>query len=156
MPDTVQVVNPQWRQLDSQVRAQRAVLARKKNDFAALVLAGEIETDHGQEFLRRKQALQGEIQQPEARIAERKGQRREQERKIPFAKLPAADRFEQLSNRSKHFIDTIKIVAYRAETALVHILREKSPLTPRMRRAAWRVRSSKRRPTSSRIRKPRR
>ena len=128
VPDTVQVVNPQWRQLDSQVRAQRAVLARKKNDFAALVLAGEIETDHGQEFLRRKQALQGEIQQPEARIAELKGQRREQERKIPFAKLPAADRFEQLSNRSKHFIDTIKIVAYRAETALAHILREKIPV----------------------------
>ena len=128
VPDTVQVVNPQWRQLDSQVRAQRAVLARKKNDFAALVLAGEIETDHGQEFLRRKQALQGEIQQPEARIAELKGQRREQERKIPFAKLPAADRFEQLSNRSKHFIDTIKIVAYRAETALAHILRETIPV----------------------------
>jgi hypothetical protein len=125
VPDTVQVVNPQWRQLDNQVRAQRAVLARKKSDFAALVLKGEIETDNVQQFLSRKQALQGEIQQQEARVAELKGQRREQERKIPFAKLPEADRFDQLSNRSKHFIDTIKIVACRAETALVHILREK-------------------------------
>ena len=125
VPDTVEVVNPLWRQLDSQVRAQRAVLARKKGDFAALVLQGEIETDKVQEFLSRKQALQEQIQQQEARVAELKGQRRKQKRKIPFSKLPEADRFDQLSNRSKHFIDTIKIIAYRAETALVHILREK-------------------------------
>ena len=34
VPDTVEVVNPAWRQLDSQVRGQRAVLSRKKGDFA--------------------------------------------------------------------------------------------------------------------------
>lgn len=125
VPDTVEVVNPRWRQLDSQVRGERAVLARKKGDFAALVLKGEIETDSVEEFMSRKQALQEEIQQQEVRVAELKKQRREQDRKIPFSKLPEADRFDQLSHRSKHFIDTIKITAYRAETALVHILREK-------------------------------
>lgn len=125
VPDTVEVVNPQWRQLDSQVRGQRAVLARKKGEFAALILKGEIETDNVEEFLSRKQALQEDIQQQEARLEELKGQRRKQDRKIPFSKLPEADRFDQLSNRSKHFIDTIKIIAYRAETALVNILREK-------------------------------
>ena len=125
VPDTVEVVNPHWRQLDSQVRGQRAVLARKKGDFAALILKGEIETDAVEEFLSRKQALQEEIQQQEVRVAELKKQRREQDRKIPFSKLPEADRFDQLCHRSKHFIDTIKITAYRAETALVHILREK-------------------------------
>jgi len=125
VPDTVEVVNPQWRQLDSQVRGERAVLARKKGDFAALVLKGDIETDNVEEFLSRKQALQEEVQQQAVRVEELKGQRREQDRKIPFSKLPEADRFDQLSNRSKHFIDTIKIIAYRAETALVHILREK-------------------------------
>jgi hypothetical protein len=125
VPDTVEVVNPQWRQLDGQVRRERAVLARKKGDFAALILKGEIETENVQEFLSRKQALQEEIQQQEARLAELKKQRREQDRKIPVSELPAAERFEQLSNRSKHFIDTIKIIAYRAETALANTLREK-------------------------------
>ena len=125
VPDTVEVVNPAWRQLDSQVRGQRAVLARQQGDFAALILKGEIETDAVEEFLSRKQALQEEIQQQEVRVAELKKQRREQDRKIPFSKLPEADRFAQLSHRSKHFIDTLKITAYRAETALVHILREK-------------------------------
>ena len=125
VPDTVEVVNPAWRQLDSQVRGQRAVLARQQGDFAALILKGEIETQTVEEFLSRKQALQEEIQQQELRVAELKKQRRGQDRKIAFSKLPEEDRFEQLSHRSKHFIDTLKITAYRAETALVHILREK-------------------------------
>lgn len=125
VPDTVEVVNPQWRQLDGQVRRERAVLARKKGDFAALILEGNIETDKVQEFLSRKQALQEEIQQQNAQLAELKKQRREQERKIPLSELPQTERFEQLSNRSKHFIDTIKIIAYRAETALANTLREK-------------------------------
>lgn len=125
VPDTVEVVNPQWRQLDGQVRRERAVLARKKGDFAALILEGPIETDKVKEFLSRKQGLQEEIQQQDAQLAELKKQRREQERKIPLSKLPEAERFNQLSNRSKHFIDTIKIIAYRAETALANTLREK-------------------------------
>jgi hypothetical protein len=156
VPDTVAVVNPAWRQLDSQVRGQRAVRARQQGDFAALILTGEIETDTVEEFLSRQQALQEAIPQPEVRVAELKKQRREQDRKIPFAKLPAADRFDQLCHRSKHFIDTLKITAYRAETALVHSLREKSRRTIRMTLAAWRGRSSRRRPISSRTRKPRR
>ena len=44
-----------------------------------------------------------------------------------ISELPPVERFDQLSNRSKHFIDTIKIIAYRAETALAHTLREKIP-----------------------------
>lgn len=125
VPDTVEVVNPQWRQLDGQVRRERAMLARKKGDFAALVLEGNIETDKVQEFLSCKQALQEEIQQQEAQLTKLKKQRRDQERKIPVSELPQTERFEQLSNRSKHFIDTIKIIAYRAETALANTLREK-------------------------------
>jgi hypothetical protein len=125
VPDTVEVVNPLWRQLDSQVRQERAVLARKQSDFAALILKGEIETNTVEDFLSRKEALREEIQQQVAGVEKLKEQRRQQDRKIPFSDLPKADRFEQLSHRSKHFIDTIKIVAYRAETALVHTLREK-------------------------------
>lgn len=125
VPDTVEVVNPLWRQLDGQVRAQRAELARQKQEFGNLTLQGEIETGKVQEFLSRKQALQEEIQRREAQLIELKNQRKGQERKIPISQLPEAERFDQLSNRSKHFIDTIKIIAYRAETALVHILREK-------------------------------
>src|SRR5258708_2538570 len=70
VPDTVEVVNPRWRQLDNQVRGERAVLARKKVEFAALILKGEIETEKGHEVLSRKHALQAEIQQQVDRVEE--------------------------------------------------------------------------------------
>lgn len=125
VPDTVEVVNPHWRQLDGQVRRDLVLLSRKKSAFGALSLNGDIDTDKVQEFLAQKQELQEQIQQMEIQLTELKKQRREQKRKIPLSELPKADRFDQLSNRSKHFIDTIKIIAYRAETAIAQTLREK-------------------------------
>ena len=48
-------------------------------------------------------------------------------RRIPFHDLPEEERFERLSTQRKHFIDTIKIIAYRAETAMAQTLRERWP-----------------------------
>jgi len=39
--------------------------------------------------------------------------------------LPEAERFTQLRTSTKHFVDTIKLIAYRAETALVQVVRDK-------------------------------
>jgi len=39
--------------------------------------------------------------------------------------LPEEARFDRLSTQSKHFIDTIKMIAYRAETAMAQIIRQK-------------------------------
>jgi hypothetical protein len=38
--------------------------------------------------------------------------------------LPEAERFQQLSTHSKHLVDTLKMIAYRAETAMANLLRE--------------------------------
>lgn len=42
-----------------------------------------------------------------------------------MSELPEEEQFLKLATRSKHFIDTIKIIAYRAETAMARIVREK-------------------------------
>jgi hypothetical protein len=39
--------------------------------------------------------------------------------------LPESQRFGQLRTDKKHLVDTIKLVAYRAETALVQVVRER-------------------------------
>jgi hypothetical protein len=42
----------------------------------------------------------------------------------PVKSLPEEDRFTRLSTERKHFVDTIKMIAYRAESSLASLLRE--------------------------------
>ena len=37
---------------------------------------------------------------------------------------PKTHVFDRLSTQSKHLVDTIKMIAYRAETAMAHIVRQ--------------------------------
>jgi len=125
VPDTVKVVNPRWRQLDGEVRKEAGQLVKLKAQFGALTLKEEIAEGKVEEFLERKSALKAGIEAKQQDLEKLKSQRREEQRKVPVSELPEEDRFESLNNRSKHFVDTIKIVAYRAETALAQVLAEK-------------------------------
>jgi len=58
-------------------------------------------------------------------FADLKAQRKQTPKHVPMKDLPEADRFTQLRTDKKHFIDTIKLIAYRAETALMQVVREK-------------------------------
>ncbi|MGH8652132.1 MAG: putative transposase [Gammaproteobacteria bacterium] len=42
--------------------------------------------------------------------------------------MPEEGRFQRLSTQSKRFIDAIKMIAYRAETAMAYALREQGQL----------------------------
>jgi len=46
-------------------------------------------------------------------------------RQIPVQDLPEQDRFPQLRTERKYFLDTIKMIAYRAETSMAATVREK-------------------------------
>jgi hypothetical protein len=54
-----------------------------------------------------------------------------------LGELPPAERFQQFSRAKKHLVDTIKMVAYRAETALAMSLRQQMARTDEAR-ALWR------------------
>jgi chromosome segregation ATPase len=124
VPDTTRIVNPRWRQLDSKARKQAAQLAKIKARFGALTLEGEMREGEVEGFLEKKNALKTEIESKQQDLENLKNQRREESRKIAISELPEEERFQALNNRSKHFVDTLKIVAYRAETALAQILAE--------------------------------
>ena len=53
-----------------------------------------------------------------------KQQRKQTPHHIPVQSLPEKDRFTRLRTERKHFVDTIKMIAYRAETSLASLLRE--------------------------------
>jgi len=125
IPDTTPVVNPEYRRLDGQVRRLRGQLTRKLAAFSALGLKGEIEPKKVQAFEQKKAELQEQIEALTKELDERKVQRKAVKHHITMAELPEEERFKQLSTQSKHLIDTIKMVAYRAETAMVQMAREK-------------------------------
>lgn len=124
IPETTPVVNPAYRALDGQVRKKLGIRGRKVAEFGAANLEGDLEPHKVETFERRKAELQERIAQLDEEIAVLKAERKATKKHIPFNELPEEARFERLSTQSKHFIDTIKMIAYRAETAMAHVLRE--------------------------------
>ena len=124
IPDAVSVVNPQWRTLDSQIRSKTGQRFRLWAQFGALTLSEEPAESELQNYSQRKGLLQEQIQHMDLEIENLKQQRKQTPHHIPVQSLPEKDRFTRLRTERKHFVDTIKMIAYRAETSLVSLLRE--------------------------------
>jgi hypothetical protein len=122
--DPLRVVNPAYRHLDGQVRSATGKLTRRLAKFAAMTLEEPIEPEHVEPFLRRKAALQQEIEALQQELDALKATRKQTPHHLTVEELPEEARFRQLSTQSKHLIDTIKMIAYRAETAMANSLRE--------------------------------
>jgi hypothetical protein len=125
VPDTTTVINPEYRRLDGEIRKKAAKLSRLAAQFGGLSLEGDIEPDKIKAYESKKGELQEASEQLRAELNPLKEKRKSVKRHITFGELPASDRFERLTVNSKHLIDTVKMVAYRAETAMAHTLREK-------------------------------
>ena len=89
------------------------------------MLCGDIMPEAVIAFETKKAAIREEVEQMEMALADLKACRKANHRHVQFADLPKEDQFRILGMKSKHFIiDTIKLIAYRAETAMVNIVRQ--------------------------------
>lgn len=125
LPDTTVVVNPAWRRKDQDVRRERAALVRQHAQFGALSLPAQAELEAVAAYAQEKGRRLEQIQQQEKKLAQLKAERKALSRHLALKDLPETERFSQLRTTKKHFVDTIKLIAYRAETALVALAREK-------------------------------
>lgn len=125
IPDTTKVVNPAHRSINSEIRKKGAILNRTLAQFGSINLDGEIKPEKVAEYLEEKAKLQEKIFEKQKEIEALKAQRRQIPSHIEFAALPKEKQFKQIHTPSQDFIDTIKMIAYRAETAMVQVLREK-------------------------------
>ena len=117
IPGTTQVVNPAWRALD---KAVKGTLGRMRKLYAEL----GAQTLHNQGCHIEQQAERlHDIQTLEADAAELRLKRRQTPREVTLDELPPSERPRQLRPLGKMFTDTVKMIAYRAETALVGRLR---------------------------------
>jgi len=75
--DPIRVVNPDYRHLDGQVRSLTGKLTRRLATFAAMTLQEPIEPKHVEPFMRRKVALQEEIETLQHALDALKAKRKE-------------------------------------------------------------------------------
>jgi Transposase protein len=127
MDETTKVVNPAWRKLDRMVRSLAAKLPPKLARFGAMSLPAAIEPEAMEKLLQKKAALQQDIEQIQTQLQKLKTQRANLDHHLPLGQVPQSERFDRLSSGSKDLVDTIKLVAYRAETAMAQVVREALP-----------------------------
>jgi len=129
IPESTRVVNPAYRQLDGKVRKVVGRLGRMRLELQA-VSTSKVTDPAKMAALECKmgEMLQG-IEALDKELAALKEQRKSTRKHITAGELPPEERLNRLIRQSKHFVDTIKMIAYRAETAMTLILREKKMIS---------------------------
>jgi transposase len=118
------VVNPARRELDRQSRSVKSKLTQRQARFAALTLHPQAEASEIAKWEREKGDLQEEIEQLEHELTVLKERMQSTPKHLEWDDLPEGEKFERLAPSRKRLTDTVKLVAYRAETALAMIVRE--------------------------------
>jgi transposase-like protein len=116
LPGTLLIVNPEWRELDKNVRMARRSEQKHQAKLTQQPIDGDKEIQKKAEMVEALQAVQVEL-------AQLRAQRKETPKKVRIDSLPEAKRPTQLLPLNKMLSDSVKMIAYRAETALVAILR---------------------------------
>ncbi len=117
LPGTVVVVNPARRALEKKIASARSIERKLQAEWAKLGLA------NGADVQKKAEATEA-IQVHQAQLAQLREQRKTTPKKVPISSLPQAERPTQLLPLNKMLSDTVKMIAYRAETALVGLLKQ--------------------------------
>ena len=125
IPEAILTVNPAWRELDAAIRRDAAQLQRCSAEFGSLSLPAALEPAQVTRYETAKATSQEKIENLTKKVKDLKAQRKQTPHHIPVKDLPEGYRFEQLRPERKQFIDTIKMISYRAETSMVGVLRDK-------------------------------
>ena len=126
IPETKRpVVNPKWRDLDRRRRSVKSKLTHQQARFAALALHPESDEQAQAKWEKRKAELVEAIEQFERELTVIKDELQTTPSHLKWDELPETDKFERLAPSRKQLVDTVKMIAYRAETAMASIVREK-------------------------------
>ncbi len=127
--DTTLLINPAWRKLDKDIRSINGKLQRLEAKFGAL----SYDTNQKEESMKEKElkkynnkkaGLQEDISIYRNQVAEYKEKRNKMPKKIAFSELSDDQKFEGVYNERKQFVDTIKMIVYRAEISLTSIVKK--------------------------------
>lgn len=118
------VVNPARRELDTQRRSLQGRLTRQRAEYAAQTMHPEVDEAKIADWQQRQAVLVEAIEHLEHELSEVKQRQSETPTHLSWSELPEDSQFQQLAPSRKRLLDTVKMIAYRAETAMVEIVRE--------------------------------
>lgn len=124
IPETTRVVNPRYREINGKLRSAASTLSRRLQEFGSLHFHGTIDEANVDPYEQGKVKLQEQIDHLQRNIDELKKERATIPHHVTIKELPDAQRFDRLSIESKHLVDTIKLIAYRAESAMASAIKE--------------------------------
>ncbi len=123
-PGPQTVVNPTWRELDRERRSLKGKLTNRNARYAQLTLHPGLKERDVAQWEKRKAELVEEIQHLEHELDQVKEKLNETPNHVDWQELPKEEKFERLAPSRKKLMDTVKLIAYRAETAMTTIVRE--------------------------------
>lgn len=124
LPDTEMVVNPLWRDLNRERNSVQSKLKNRRARFAELTLhpAAEDEPSKFARWEKKKAALLEEILAFEQDLANLKSRLKDMDKHIQWAQLDEKDRFKKPAVGRKRLMDSVRMIAYRAETAMSNLI----------------------------------
>lgn len=122
--ESTKVTNPAYRELEGKIKRNASLLSRQQAEFGSINLEELLDEKKIEKFEKKKAVMLDTIIATKAVLLELKANRKNTKRHITIAELPEDKKFRQLSTHSKHLLDTIKMIAYRAEMSMVNIARE--------------------------------
>lgn len=118
------VKNPVFNDIKYQINKKSQKLLNIKKDFSDTILPDFNEEDKNSELESKKMQLFEEIKALEYELEELKKEKKNTPTHIDVSELPEHKRYTGLAREKKHFLDLIKMIAYRAETSMSNILGE--------------------------------
>ena len=125
MPDTAFTVNPARRKLEAEVKRKNAEVKRSQAKLNAASLEPSISGPAVTEYQFQQGQLKEQIENLQKELAALKMQRSATPKHVLVKDLPEEFRFTRLRTERKYFLDTIKMISYRAEISMASVVREK-------------------------------
>jgi hypothetical protein len=125
MPDTAYTTNPARRKLEAEVKQKRAQLKRNQAKLSGPSLEQPISEFAVTEYQLQQGQLKELIENLQKELDAALVQRKATATHVLVKDLPEEFRFTRLLPERKYFLDTIKMISYRAEVSMASIVREK-------------------------------
>jgi hypothetical protein len=118
-----EVVNPSYKNLTHRIKKTREKLARLKAKLFAKIEDDLIsDIDSVKQELEQQSQLQESIAAFENEIQQLREEQKQTPTHIKIKDMPADCRYNKLKSESKLFMNTIRMIVYRAETAVTNVL----------------------------------